>query len=124
LNPEAASVLARYTSDYDGEAAITVNHFGKGKAIYIGADLDPMSLARVLRTCLATSGSNSPFTAPGGVEVTRRRAGEREWVFVLNHSNKVQKVTLPRKFKSVLTENVFDGSLELKAYEVVVLQPA
>jgi beta-galactosidase len=124
LNPEAASVLARYTGEYDGEAAITVNHFGKGKAIYIGADLDPVSLARVLRTCLAASGSNSAFSAPGGVEVTRRRAGEREWFFVLNHSSKAQRVTLPRKFKSVLTENVFDGSLELKAYEVVVLQPA
>jgi beta-galactosidase len=83
-----------------------------------------MSLARTLHTCLAMSGSNSSFGAPGGVEVTRRRAGDREWVFVLNHSDKAQKVTLPRKFKSVLSGNVLDSAVELKAYEVVVLQPA
>jgi len=124
LKPETASVLARYTGDYEGEAAITVNHFGKGKAVYIGADLDAMSLARVLRTCLAMSGSNSSFGAPVGVEITRRRAGEHEWVFVLNHSDKPQKVTLPGKLKSVLAGVALDGSLELKAYEVAVLQPA
>jgi beta-galactosidase len=124
LKPETASTLAKYTREYDGEVAVTVNHFGKGKAIYIGADLDPMSLARVLRTALAMSGSNSMFGAPGGVEITRRRAGDREWVFVLNHSDKEQKVTLPRKFKSVLSGDIVEGSVELKAYEVAVLQPA
>jgi len=83
-----------------------------------------MSLARALRACLAMSGSNSPFGAPAGVEVTRRRAGEHDWIFVLNHSDKSQKVTLPGRFKSVLTRGELDGSLELKAYEVAVLQPA
>ena len=39
-----------------GEAAITMNNFGKGKAVYIGPDLDGTSLARVLQTLSGTAG--------------------------------------------------------------------
>jgi len=52
LKPESAAVLANYTGAYEGDAAITMNAFGKGKAVYVGADLDATSLARVLRTLL------------------------------------------------------------------------
>jgi len=38
LQPSSASVLATYTEPYAGEPAITINSFGKGKAIYLGAD--------------------------------------------------------------------------------------
>ena len=56
------------------------------------------------------------------MEITRRRAGGREWVFVLNHSNEAQKVTLPGTFTSVLVKKSVGRELELKPYEVVVLQ--
>jgi beta-galactosidase len=122
LTPQTATVLAKYTGAYDGEAAITMNAFGKGKALYIGADLEAASLARVLRALLAISGCKSPFSAPSGVEITRRKAGEKEWLFVLNHTAEKQKVALPGKFKAVLGGDVVDGSLALSAYDAVVLE--
>jgi beta-galactosidase len=121
LIPQSATVLAKYTGPYEA-AAITMNSFGKGKAVYIGADLDTTSLNRVLRTLLGISGSKSEFAAPKGVEITRRRAGQREWIFVLNHAPESQKLSLPGKFKSVLGQEHLDGTLALKEYEVVVLQ--
>jgi beta-galactosidase len=121
LVPQSATVLAKYTGPYEG-AAITVNPFGKGKAVYIGADLDATSLSRVIRSLLEMAGSKSEFTTAGAVEITRRRAGGREWVFVLNHSNEAQKVTLPGTFTSVLAKKSVGRELELKPYEVVVLQ--
>ena len=124
LTPQTATVLAKYTGAYGGEAAITINNFGKGKAVYIGADLDSESLARVLRTFLTMSESKSEFGAPSGVEVTRRRAGQQEWLFILNHVNESKKVTLPGRFKAVLGGEVFDRSLELKPYEVTILMRA
>jgi beta-galactosidase len=121
LVPQSATVLAKYTGPYEG-AAITVNTFGKGKAVYIGADLNGTSLTRVIRSLLAMAGSRSEFATPGAVEITRRQAGGREWVFVLNHSNEGQKVTIPGTFASVLAKKDVGRELQLKPYEVVVLQ--
>ena len=56
-----------------------MNSFGKGKAVYVGADLDPMSLGRVLATLVAISGSKSAFELPPGVELTTRKSGSTQW---------------------------------------------
>ena len=79
-------MLASYTKgSHAGEAAITMNTVGSGKAVYIGADLDAASLARVLRTLSGLAGVKQPLEVPPGVEVTVRRAGDKQWIFVLNH---------------------------------------
>ena len=122
LTPQTAKVVATYTGAYEGNAAITVNSLGKGKAVYVGADLDAMSLARVLRTMLAMSGSKSEIEAPRGVEVTRRRAGGKEWVFLLNHTAEQQKVAVPGKFAAVVGVGPVDGSVALRGFDVVVMQ--
>ncbi|HVO57773.1 MAG TPA: beta-galactosidase [Dongiaceae bacterium] len=124
LTPHTAKVLANYTGAYGEEAAITVNSFGKGKAVYIGADLDVMSLARVLRTLLAISGSKSDIEAPRGVEVTRRKAGSVEWTYILNHSSETQRIPLPGRFKSALNGEAHNAELQLQPYGVAVLQRA
>src|SRR5580765_23115 len=124
LRPTTARVLATHTGAYEGDAAITANAFGKGKAVYVGADLDAISLARVLRTLLAMTGSKSEIAAPRGVEVTRRRTAGKEWVFLLNHTAEAQKVAVAGKFKSVLSGDVFDGSVTMKAFDVVVMNKA
>src|SRR5215470_7157097 len=122
LQPESATVMATYAGVYEGDAAITMNAFGKGKAVYVGADLEPMSLARVLRTVLAMSGSTAAIEAPRGVEVTRRRAGEKEWLFVLNHTPTEQKINLPGKFSAVVGNGPSKETLTLRAYDLAVLQ--
>jgi beta-galactosidase len=122
LQPSSASVLATYTGPYDGEPAITINSFGKGKAIYLGADLDPASLARVLGALLETAGIKSSFGLPRGVEVSVRKSGERQWIFVLNHTAASQEISLPGQFKDQLTGAIHSGSTTLDPYDVLVLQ--
>jgi beta-galactosidase len=124
LQPASASVLATYTEPYEGEAAITINSFGKGKAVYVGADLDPGSLARVLGTLVKTAGIKSRFDVPRGVEITTRKAGDRQWIFLLNHSAKSQEATLPGRFTNLLTGTTNEGQVALRPYDVLVLQPA
>lgn len=126
LQPASASteVLATYTGAYAGDAAITMNSFGKGKAVYIGADLDPQSLGRVLVTLLAVNGVRSEFGVPRGVELTRRKSANQEWFFLLNHTGTEQQVKLPGRFKNALSGTTLQDVLLLGAYDAQVIQRA
>ena len=119
-----ALVLATYNPPYAGDAAITMNSFGKGKAIYIGADLDPANLGRVLATLVAMSGSKSAFEIPRGVELTTRKSGSTQWTFILNHTATAQTITLPGRFKNVFSGGTFDSKTSVDPYGVLILQPA
>lgn len=123
LQPTSSSteVMATYTGAYAGHAAITMNSFGKGKAVYIGADLDPMSLGRVLVTVLAANGVKSEFGVPRGVELTQRKAGNHEWTFLLNHTATEQHVKLPGKFKNLLDGTMLQDAITLRGYDAQVL---
>jgi beta-galactosidase len=123
LKPSGAEVLATYSSgDYSGEAAVTSNSFGKGKAVYIGADLDAKSLARVLRNLCAGAGCKSPLDAPAGVDMTVRSSGGREWIFLLNHTKDTKSVPVSKPYKDLLTGEQQQGSVKLSKYGVRVLQ--
>jgi len=122
LKPESAEVLATYSSgQYSGKAAITANTFGKGKAVYIGADLHPADLSRVLGKFAASAGVKPPLEVPIGVEVTVRKSGSRRWMFVLNHNGAAQTVNLPETYKDALSGESHSGATEIPAYGVLVL---
>ena len=127
LQPENAQVLGTYTAGSPaGRAAITLNSFGKGEAIYIGADLTATSLGRVLQVLAAHAGIKSPLPA-SGVEVTLRqslRNNGKRWLFVLNHTTEAKTVDLPADFTDALSGAPRSGKLVLKPYDVVVLRHA
>ncbi|HEX3436826.1 MAG TPA: beta-galactosidase [Pseudacidobacterium sp.] len=124
LAPEKADVLATYTlGSYAGDAAITSHSFGKGKAIYIGARLDPASLGRVLNTLTSNAGVKPEIEAPQGVEVTVRESGRNRWVFVLNHTSSQQEVPLSKTYREISANTTRSGQIVLEPYGVSVLQP-
>ena len=123
LQPSGAEVLGTYTSGaHAGQAAITMNSFRKGKAVYIGADLNAESLARVLRTLAAQAGVTQPLEVPPGVEVTVRAAGNKQWMFLLNHTPALQTVNIRRPSTDLLTGEAHNETIDLSAYAVRVLQ--
>jgi beta-galactosidase len=125
LQPTGAEVLASYTKgSHAGEAAITMNTVGSGKAVYIGADLDAASLARVLRTLSGLAGVKPPLEVPPGIELTVRRAGDKQWIFVLNHTSVSQSVSIPKTFTDLLTGKTRTGNIDVSGYGVQVLQSA
>jgi len=124
LEPGRAEVLATYTGGaYAGKAAITSYPFGKGKAIYVGPDLEPADLGRVLLTLTAASGVRGPFQTPMGVEVTRRKTADRNVTFVLNHTSKPQSIEVGGTGKNLVTGSTYSGTVQLEAYGVAVLEP-
>ena len=122
LQPSSATVMASYTSGrYPGEPAITINSFGQGKAVYVGADLEPVSLARVLSILLSTAGIKPALNLPRGVEHTVRQSGDKRWMFLLNHTPAPQAITLPGPHKDALTGASRTGEVSLAPYDVMVL---
>lgn len=125
LDSGSADILATYTDRaYAGKAAITSHTFGKGKAVYLGPHLEPADLARVLLTLAAASGVRSGFQVPHGVEVTRRRFGQKTIIYVLNHTAAPQTVNGAGNGKDLLSDSNYSGVVRLDPYGVRVLQPA
>ncbi len=125
LEPTTARVLATYTQDfYAGRAAVTLNNYGEGKAIYVGAALASEALGQLLVDLATTEGGVQPLAqVPLGVEVTQRATGAERWWFVLNHTNEVQQVTLPGAFSNALQNERVEGTIALEPYGVRVLRP-
>ena len=122
LRPEGAEVLAAYNGGiYAGKPAITMHGVGKGKAVYVGAHLDPASLARVLITIERMAGVAPKLTAPPGVEVTTRRNGRKSWTYVLNHTAKTQPIAVGADYANALTGSAVRGTQNLEPYGVMVL---
>jgi beta-galactosidase len=67
------------------------------------------------------AGVTQPLEVPAGVELTVRKSGDKQWIFVLNHTAASQSVTLPRAFVDLLSGERHTGTIEVSAYGVRVL---
>lgn len=126
IHPETATVLATYGEDfYAGEAAITVNTVGRGKAYYLGTQLNPEALQRLVQKLCDDAGVLPPMgSQPAGIEVVSRISPSGDSLFyVLNHSTDPQTVTLPT---GVYTDLLSGKSLQIEAvlekYGVAILR--
>lgn len=123
---EGAESLGTYSRDfYAGQPVVTVNKFGKGKAIYIAAHGNGDfyaaihgALIKKLRISRAISSE-----LPDGVTATMREKDGRKFVFVQNYSNEQRSIDLGDKsFKDLLTGKERVGETELEPYGVLVLE--
>jgi len=123
LNPTTATVIASYRQDYyKGKPAITLNQFGAGQVIYIGAVGDAQLYDVLAKRLLATTGIHNEFRIPPGVEVTQRTQGEKRLHFVLNHTDKLQTVQLENHFTNLLNRQQLHGNVQLAPFDVLVLE--
>jgi beta-galactosidase len=125
LKPSSAEVLATYSSgQYSGRPAVTLNNFGKGKGVYIGADLHSPDLLRVLGTLSASAGVQRAVDVSAGVELTVRKRGSKRWLCILNHTGQAQTIQLREQFKDAISGQAHSGATELQGYGVLVLEKA
>jgi beta-galactosidase len=122
LKPTSASIVARYQRDYyAGKPAITLNGFGAGRAIYIGAVGDDNLYDLLAKWLLNTTGLHSAFVAPPGVEVTRRRRENDSLYFILNHNDTPQTIHLESCYTSLLNRMQYQGDVEIDPFAVLIL---
>ncbi|MFA6504795.1 MAG: beta-galactosidase [Treponemataceae bacterium] len=121
--PTSARALAKYTLDYYGDTpAITENSYKKGASYYVGTELGPEVMKTFVAHALDKANIRSILSpAPSGVEVTRRRAGNHDYIFILNHNSIAAEVRIPKEWKIAIGEAFAEkGILSLPAYEVAV----
>jgi beta-galactosidase len=122
LKPTSAAVLARYTGDYyAGKPAITLNQFGAGRAIYIGAVGDAQLYDPLARWLLDTTGLQNGLAAPPGVEVMQRRHRDKALHFILNHNNTPQTIHLDRPYANLLNRKQVQGDVQLAPLDILIL---
>jgi beta-galactosidase len=121
LNPTTANIVARYSNDYYADqAAVTINVFGKGKVIYIGTMGDATFYAGITNWLLKVSGTTPLLDTPAGVEVTERWKGAQSILFVLNHTETSQKITLSAAYIDLINEKRYSGELTIPPLDVVI----
>ncbi len=105
----------------DGQPAAITRKVGKGRITYIGAWLDPKTMAAAAKWMTETSGVKPAFgMVPAGVEVSPRY-GPHSVVYVLiNFSGAQQTIKLPSEMTDVL-EGGSKRSVSLAKYGVAVL---
>lgn len=125
LQPNGAEVAATYAQQfYAGRPAITLNQFGKGKAVYVGV-LDGAALYEALAGwLLGLAGVQPVRTAPECVELSERWQGNRRLLFVLNHSDEEQEVMLGGSFANLLNGESIGDSVAIAPKDVLVLTEA
>ena len=74
----------------------------------------------VVQNTIAMSGLY-PLATGEGIEVMERRQGERALLFLLNHSDAPQTVTVPNTCCDSLTDAVLQGNIELQPDQVRIL---
>ncbi|WP_084469738.1 beta-galactosidase [Jiangella gansuensis] len=121
-----AETVAGYGSDAHpvipaGSPAITRHRRGAGVAHYLSTRLADDALERHLDRIRTEAGvTRAHEAAGGGLEIVRRRAGDRDYLFVLNHTSETLSPVLAGT--DVLTGRELDGPVDVAAGDAVVVR--
>lgn len=104
LHLEGAEALGAYGEDfYAGYPALTVNGYGKGKAYYVATRSEEAFYKEFIGQVCEGAGIRPLMDAPEQIEVTVRENENGVFLFLLNHGEDTEKVTLPKAGEELLT---------------------
>ncbi len=121
---EGAEALGVFRHDYYAQGpALTRHQFGQGQAYYLATQVSDDLLAALMSQLCQEAAISSILQVPEGVEVTRRVRGDgRGMYFLLNHTEKVERVSLPAgRYTSLLSGDEVEDQVEVAARDVVIL---
>ena len=122
IETRECQVLATYAKDfYAGKAAITINNFGEGKAVYIGT-MSHLPFYYDLVAWLRQLCNLFPLLkVPDTVEVSMRQNEDTKIFFLLNHQNSPVRISFYKPMHDFLTGSTFTGNYDLPPHGVLVL---
>ena len=122
IEPKECQVLANYAKDfYAGRAAMTINAFGMGKAIYVGT-LSHQAFYYDLIAWLRQMCNLFPLLkVPDTVEVSMLQSDQEKIFFLLNHQSSPVRIQFYKPMHDFLTRNTISGNFDLTPHGVLVL---
>jgi len=122
LQPTTAHVLARYDEDFYAEQpVVTSNTIGAGQALYVGTMGDQDFVNTIVRYACDLAGITGLLETPPQVEVVARWQGETRYLFVLNHSQTAQTVSIESPLFDLIREQTYSDHLHLAPKQVMIL---
>jgi beta-galactosidase len=119
LEPATAEVLARFTNVDGAPPAITVNRYGKGRAIYVATPAQPQIMRPLYRSLYGSLDIEPGPKTPDGV-YARTVQGRTLYV---NTTGDAQDVAIGGTMSGVLSGKRWTGTLRLEPLGVDLLEP-
>lgn len=123
IKPVKARVLGVYTGDYyAGKPCFTVNQFGSGKTYYLGCDLEANEMKNLALYLGRELDMNLLPYEMEGIEAVTASDGEKDALFLLNHSNRQAVVPVKGAYMEMISGKKGDNVVILEAFGTAVLQ--
>ncbi len=108
LKTTTAKTLFKYDEEFfDDLSAITLNEYESGKVYYIGCGVDNNIMDKIAEKIIDES--NIEFiSSPKGVEVVKRMYDNKTKYFVINHTDKIQKLNdlVLKPYDALIADNI------------------
>lgn len=122
IETKSCKVLGTYSMDfYAGRAAITMNEFGLGRAIYIGTVSHQPFYNDLIVWLRQLCGLFPLLKVPDTVEVSMREKEGAKVFFLLNHQKSPVRINFYKPMHDFLTGKTFSGNFDLPPHGVLVL---
>jgi beta-galactosidase len=118
VQPRTAQTIASFTNTPEKSPAITVNQYGKGKAIYVAVPSQTAILAPLMRQLYGQAGVERGPNTPAGVYA---RVVEGRTLYV-NTTGEDREVPIDGSKHGLITGRPYSRSILLKPYDVDLVE--
>ncbi|MEO8737593.1 MAG: beta-galactosidase trimerization domain-containing protein [Edaphobacter sp.] len=118
LEPSTATVLTRFTAAANSVPAVTVNRFGKGRAIYLATESKASVMGPVLAYVYKLAGVQLGQQTPQGVFA---RVVEGRTLYV-NTTQQEKRIPITGTRKGLISHRAYDGAVVLGPWEADLIQ--
>lgn len=118
LEPTTATALAHFSNTPESTPAITVNNFGKGRAIYLASDSNAAVIGPVLRHLYTVAGVEPGPQTPAGVYA---RVVNGRTLYV-NTTNENKTIPIPSGRKGLIADRTYEGEIVLGPQQVDLIE--
>jgi beta-galactosidase len=118
LEPSTAKAMAMFMNTPEKSPAITVNNYGKGRAIYVGVPAQMAVLAPLVRSLYSTLDIEKGPETPSGVYA---RVVDGRTLYV-NTTGEEKTVALDGTRHGIINDTLYEGAIRLKPYDADLVE--